>query len=121
MTTQVFSVDGRGLCPEFDHGEETILAGVGEKVESPVVLGRRVAPLRIRKYEMEWENATEGQVYLATALFDAGGKTGIMNMIPVDEDEIIEVRFATDLDIERTGPWTWRMRFTLEEVPGCLV
>jgi len=121
MATEQFRIDYKGLCPEFDHGEEVILAGVGERIDSRVVFGRKIAPVEVRRFEMEWENATQGQVFLVDQLFDTLGKTGVMDMIPVDESSVIEVRFASDIEVEQTGALTHRMRFTLEEAIGCLV
>jgi hypothetical protein len=113
MGTIDLSVDNLGPCPEFEHGDDTMIRGLMDSASAssiPIGLGHR----QRRSFRLNWDRATEGQIELLKIAFGAAGSSKRVNYIPPDETEIVECYLGA-LEYTRNSAVSWSASLALTE------
>lgn len=109
-----------GARPQFGTREVRLRdAALSSAEEFGAVRAREINARPTRRWELSWDEATDGQRRHVEQCFDDSlGGVLTMNFTPLGDVDAnaVEVLFVEDtFEAEPVGPFTWRMRATVEE------
>jgi len=118
MATLTLRTEIGGIRPEFEVGETQERRAAATPDGSMVPRYRQINQRALRRVDLRWDVAREGQKRLLERAWNQAGSVAALNYTPVGDVDAnaFEVRFTEPPTFEQLTAKTWRLAASLEEV-----